>query len=132
MMLQKIRRTIRPKVCGSQAMGDRDARYQLAGIAEADDSYFGGPKGGGKRGRGTGKAKVIVAVSLDKKGRPGYVKMAVGGDLTGRSLAAFVEKDIAAGSAISSDAYRSYLKAFSSGPMPMSRKSLTPRAIRRA
>jgi hypothetical protein len=55
-------------------MGDRDARYQLAGIVEVDDSYFGGPKSGGKRGRGTEKAKVIVAVSLDKKGRPGYAK----------------------------------------------------------
>jgi hypothetical protein len=41
--------------------------------------------------------------------------MTVSDDLTGRSLAAFAEKNIAPGAAISSDPYRSYLKAFSDG-----------------
>ena len=40
----------------------RDANYQLAGLIEMDDTYFGAPKPG-KRGRGAaGKAKVVVAV----------------------------------------------------------------------
>ncbi|GHU13788.1 hypothetical protein FACS1894161_4040 [Spirochaetia bacterium] len=60
LMLQKIRK----------AMEDRDEKYQLAGIVELDESYFGAPKEGGKRGRGTEKAKVLVGVSLDKQGRP--------------------------------------------------------------
>jgi len=34
-----------------EAMGNRDEKYLLQGIVELDDSYFGGPKGGGKRGR---------------------------------------------------------------------------------
>jgi transposase-like protein len=86
-----------------------------ADVKVIDDAYFGGPKSGGKRGRGTEKTKVIVAVSLDKKGKPEYTKMAVSGDLTSKSLVGFAEKNITAGSAISSDAYRSYLKAFSDG-----------------
>ena len=45
-----------------QALAERDADYQLAGLIEMDDTYFGAPKPG-KRGRGAaGKAKVVVAV----------------------------------------------------------------------
>ncbi len=45
-----------------KAMADRDASYQLAGLLEMDDAYFGAPKPG-KHGRGaSGKAKVVVAV----------------------------------------------------------------------
>lgn len=45
-----------------KALADRDASYQLAGLLEMDDAYFGGPKPG-KHGRGaSGKAKVVVAV----------------------------------------------------------------------
>ena len=45
-----------------QAMADRDAAYQLAGLLEMDDAYLGATKPG-KRGRGaSGKAKVVVAV----------------------------------------------------------------------
>ena len=44
---------------------------------EFDDAYFGGPATGGKRGRGTEKAKVFVALSLDGHGNPQYLKMSV-------------------------------------------------------
>ena len=45
-----------------QAMADRDAAYQLAGLLEMDDAYLGATKPG-KRGHGaSGKAKVLVAV----------------------------------------------------------------------
>ena len=56
-MLHKIRK----------AMGERDAAYQLAGLVEVDDSYFGCPKNGGKRERGTEQQSVIVGVSLNGK-----------------------------------------------------------------
>jgi hypothetical protein len=42
-MLHKIRK----------AMGERDAKYRLAGLVEVDDSYFGGPKNG--EGRKSGR-----------------------------------------------------------------------------
>ena len=44
-MLHKIRR----------AMKDRDSAYDLRGLIEMDDSFFGGGSGGDKRGRGTKK-----------------------------------------------------------------------------
>jgi hypothetical protein len=60
------------------AMGKRDAKYLLESIIELDDTYFGGPKTGGKRGRGTGKSKVLAALSKDKGGKPKYLKLLVG------------------------------------------------------
>lgn len=48
------------------AMGQRDKTHRLNGIIEFDDTYFGGPTVGKKRGQGTEKVKVFVAVSLDE------------------------------------------------------------------
>jgi hypothetical protein len=104
-MLHKIRK----------AMGDRDAKYRLAGLVELDGAYFGGPTGGGKRGRGTEKTRVLAAVSINGEGNPEQVKMAVTEDIKSESLVKFAEESITAGSAISSGAYRSYIKAFSGG-----------------
>lgn len=59
------------------AMGQRDKTHQLHGTIEFDDSYFSGPTVGKKQGCGTEKAKVFVAVALDERGNPGYVKMRV-------------------------------------------------------
>ena len=54
-----------------RALADRDAAYQLAGLIEMDDTYFGAPKPG-KRGRGAaGKAKVVVAVETPTAKNPG-------------------------------------------------------------
>ena len=47
------------------AMGQRDETHQLCGVIEFDDAYFGGPTVGKKRGRGTEKEKVFVALALD-------------------------------------------------------------------
>lgn len=56
----------------------RDADHLMLGLAETDDVYFGGTTSGGKRGRGTDKAKVMAAVSLNEKGNPKFLKMQVG------------------------------------------------------
>ena len=48
------------------AMSQRDKTHQLNGTIEFDETYFGGPAVGKKRGRDTEKAKVFVAVSLDR------------------------------------------------------------------
>jgi transposase-like protein len=100
LMLHKIR----------EAMGQRDAEYQLAGIIELDDSYFGGPKEGGKRGRGTEKTKVLVGLSANDKGHPEYVKMEVVSDIKGTTLMDFAGRQILGGSTIETDEYRSYRK----------------------
>jgi transposase-like protein len=102
LMLHKIR----------HAMGERDSRYLLAGIVETDEMYIGGAKKGGKRGRGTEKTPVQVAVSLDTEGRPQFVKMEMADDITGQSIRGFAERHIEAGAVVKSDNYRSYIKAF--------------------
>jgi transposase-like protein len=102
-MLHKIRK----------AMGDRDADYKLAGIVELDDTYFGGPsEGEGKCGRGTDKTPVEVGVSVDKQGRPLYVKMEVIPDIKHETLVTFAERNIEEGSQLNTDAYSAYIKAF--------------------
>ncbi|MCM2534937.1 IS1595 family transposase [Neobacillus pocheonensis] len=91
-----------------QAMRKRDAEYLLAGIVELDDAFFGAPSEGGKRGRGTDRTKVLVGLSLNKKGHPLYLKMEVIPNIKGETLIDFAVKRIQPGSTISSDAYRSY------------------------
>ena len=103
LLLQKLR----------SAMGNRDARYLLEGIVEFDDTYFGGPKPGGKRGRGTSKTKVLVALSKDSGGKPKYLKMRVVPNLKGKTVGAFAKDTIAENTVIETDAYHSYRKALS-------------------
>jgi ribosomal protein L37AE/L43A len=114
-MLHKIRK----------ATGERDAKYRLAGLAEADGSYFGGPKIGGKRGRGTEKRQVIAGVPLNAKKQPCLVKMAARENVKHETLAAFAQAHIEEGAVISSDAYTAYLKAFSSSKHPHEPKRFT-------
>lgn len=97
------------------AMTSRDAEYMLCGIVEVDDTYFGGPNSGGKRGRGTKKTKGVVAVSKDEDGHPQYVKMKVVPDLKSATIGDFVESVIEKGSVIQSDAYLSYRKPMADG-----------------
>jgi len=96
-----------------QAMGNREEKYLLEGCVEFDDSYFGGIHQGGKRGRGTDKSKVLMAVSKDKKGVAKYMKLRVVPNLKGPTVAKFAKAAIAQGSTIETDALRSYRKALS-------------------
>lgn len=93
-----------------KAMGQRDAEYILAGIIELDDTYFGGPKEGGKRGRGTSKIKVLAGLSTSTEGKPEYLKMQVVSNLKGKTIGQFASQNILEGSIISSDGYHSYRK----------------------
>jgi transposase-like protein len=61
-----------------KAMADRDERYNLDGLIEIDESFF-GSKGIGKRGRGSeSKLLVIVAISTwindDGEEQPGFAR----------------------------------------------------------
>jgi hypothetical protein len=50
-------------------MEDRDTRYSLRGMVELDDTYIGGKKKPGKRGRGArNKVPVMVAVESRPQG----------------------------------------------------------------
>ncbi len=93
------------------AMGQRDRTHHLSGIIEFDDAYFGGPVTGKKRGRGTEKAKVFVALSLDENGNPRYLKMRVTANIKQASVRKFARSAFAEGSVIRSDGYCSYIPA---------------------
>ena len=92
------------------AMKKREERYLLDGIIEFDDTYVGAPTHGGKRGRGTNKIKVIVALSLTDKRKPGYLKMVSAPNLKGITIGKFAVKNIKEGSIIESDNASSYKK----------------------
>ena len=98
LMLHKIR----------EAMEQRDADYKLAGIVELDDSYFGGPTDGGKRGRGTGKSKVIVGLSTNDAGDPEYIKMEIIENIKGSTVLDFATRNVLEGAIVKNDKYRSY------------------------
>ena len=93
------------------AMGQRDEKHQLKGVIEFDDAYFGGPVRGKKRGRGTEKAKVFVALSLDSQGNPCHLKMRVTPNIKQASVRKFAQSAFAENSVIRSDGYRSYIPA---------------------
>lgn len=97
-MLHKIR----------DSMENRDSAYRLADIVEVDESYFGGPDNGGKRGRGTSKSKVVVSVSTTESGKALYAKMNVVEDITKKTIAALIEENVDAGSKITSDGLNVY------------------------
>ena len=93
------------------AMGQRDKTHRLNGNIEFDDTYFGGPTVGKKRGRGTEKAKVFVAVSLDEWGNPLYAKMRVTQNIKRASVKKFAQAAFVQGSTIHSDGCGSYIPA---------------------
>ena len=81
------------------------------GTIEFDDAYVGGPTVGKKRSRGTEKAKVFAAVSLDGRGNPRYAKMQVTRNIKQASVKKFAHAAFTQGSTIHSDGYRSYVPA---------------------
>ena len=93
------------------AMGQRDAIHRLSGDIEFDDAYFGGPTVGQKRGRGTEKAKVFVALSLSESGSPLFLKMRVTPNIKRAAVKKFAKSAFAVGSTVRSDGYRSYIPA---------------------
>jgi hypothetical protein len=106
-----------------KAMFDRDARYQLAGLIEMDESFF-GPRGT-KRGRGSERKSIVLcAVSLYKdhngKERPGFAHMRIVDNASTENIEDFLKR-LGCGvntnegkhliEAIRSDGWKSYEKA---------------------
>ena len=91
-----------------RAMAQRDENYALSGIVEVDDGYVGGATRNGKRGRGTDKAKIVVALSKTENGAALFTRMQVVEDVTSKTLQQVVGKAVAPGAKIECDGYRSY------------------------
>ena len=91
------------------AMGQRDEKYLLSGIVELDDGYVGGPSHNGKRGRGTDKAKIVVAVSKAENGVPLFARMKAVENVQGKTLQEIIDQYFAPNTKVECDGYRSYL-----------------------
>ena len=91
------------------AMGQRDEKYLLSGIVELDDGYVGGPSHNGKRGRGTDKAKIVVAVSKTANSAPLFARMKVVDNVQGKTLQEIIDQYFVPKTKVECDGYRSYL-----------------------
>jgi transposase-like protein len=96
-MLHKIRR----------AMGERDDNYHLEGIIEADESFFGGGKGGKKRGRGSKKTPVIIEVSTHRD-YVDFARMRVLDKVDSQNIKAVLERDVSPQQTIKTDGLPAY------------------------
>jgi transposase-like protein len=86
----------------------RSEREQLSGDVEVDETLVGGVERGGKRGRGTSKSVVVVAVEvLEPKGF-GRVRMRPVPDASGDHLVPFVRAALAPGSTVLTDGWGGY------------------------
>ena len=97
MMLQRFR----------VAMVDAE-RKPLSGDVEVDESLVGGVQEGGKRGRGTTKRVVAIAVEIKQPRGFGRVRMRHIPDASGASLLPFVCKVVAPGSVVLTDGWGGY------------------------
>jgi predicted RNA-binding Zn-ribbon protein involved in translation (DUF1610 family)/transposase-like protein len=97
------------------AMSERDAAYKLAGLVEVDEAYFGGPKHGGKKGRGTGKAKALIEVSLTRTGKPKYAKIQIVNTFERETIHKTIESYVAQGSTLQTDGYQVYARVYQQG-----------------
>ena len=71
---------------------------------------MGGPSHSGKRGRGTDKSKIVVALSKSDNGAALCARMKVVDDIACKTLQQIVEEFIVSGTKVECDGYRSYLK----------------------
>jgi len=104
-MLQRIR----------HAMAKRDTSYKLSGHVEIDEMFIGAPTEGKKRGRGTEKTPVLVAVSFvpgtgEKKEEEymGFAKMRVVKSIDEETVVAFAKDAIMPGSTVRTDGLSVY------------------------
>ena len=70
--------------------------------------FAGGATHNGKRGRGTDKAKIVVALSKTENGAALFTRMQVVKDVTSKTLQQVIGKTVATGAKIECDGYRSY------------------------
>jgi transposase-like protein len=86
----------------------RASREPLSGEVEVDESLVGGVEEGGKRGRGTDKAIVAIAVEIKQPKGFGRIRMRHIPDASAKSLGAFVRGTIVLGSVLCTDGWRGY------------------------
>jgi transposase-like protein len=88
-----------------RAMAGREAnKPKLAGRIELDDSYLGGERSGGKRGRGAaGKTPVVAAVETTAERKPRRVRLTVVRGFRKKEVEKLAKRDFMPGSNVVSD-----------------------------
>jgi transposase-like protein len=86
----------------------RADREKLSGDVEVDEAFVGGIDRGGKPGRGTRKATVVIAVELKQPKGFGRIRMRHVPDASGASLLSFVSGVVDRGSAVITDGWVGY------------------------
>lgn len=86
----------------------RAERERLSGKVEVDETFLGGPKSGGKRGRGAIKSTVVIAVEIKPPKGFGRVRMRHVPDASGANLLPFVSDVVVTGSSVLTDGWRGY------------------------
>ena len=86
----------------------RSERQPLSGAVEVDETFVGGVVPGGKRGRGSSKAVVVIAVEVKEPRGFGRVRMRHVPDASGVSLETFVCDVIAEGATVRTDGWTAY------------------------
>jgi len=86
----------------------RSEREQLSGAVEVDETLVGGVQRRGKRGRGTSRSVVVIAVEVkDPKGF-GRIRMRHVLDASGANLMPFVCTAVAPGTTVRTDGWSGY------------------------
>ena len=86
----------------------RSERERLSGAVEVDETLVGGVRRGGKCGRGSSKAVVVIAVEVKQPQGFGRVRMRHLPDASGASLEPFVRDVIARGATVRTDGWPGY------------------------
>lgn len=84
-------------------LGNSNNRYMLSGIVEVDETYIGGRVKGGKRGRGTTKAKVFGMLE-----RNGELRIMTVKNVDSYTLHPIIYNNVEIGSFIMSDEWGAY------------------------
>jgi transposase-like protein len=86
----------------------RTERDRLSGEVEIDETLIGGVERGGKRGRGTTKSIILIAVEITQPKGFGRVRMRHVLDASGASLMPFVRDTVNPGATILTDGWGGY------------------------
>ena len=90
-------------------------RTKLTGTVEVDETLVGGVEQGGKRGRGTDKELVVIAVEVYESKGFGRVRMKHIPDASGDSLIPFIQESISKNAKLVTDGWSGYNKIIEHG-----------------
>lgn len=110
-------------------MKNRDSAYDLLGVIEMDDSFFGSGAGGDKKGRGTRKTPVIIEASTHKDA-VGFARMHVVEHVDKETIGRIVTEDIVQGQTIKTDGWKAYGVVKERGYNHQQWVNLTPKEVK--